>query len=134
MVVKSEIHRGLIKRGYTKLNSTINIIQTAPMQLTVKAGVFTDVQGNNFRLENDIVIDLASDPNFDFQVLITLIHGVNGVDVWLDQFLLDGLHYNASCPNGYTPLIVLAGYESFIIPKNTTSLDNIDIFVLKVID
>lgn len=41
MTIQSNAHKGLIYAGNTLLASTIAIVQTAPMQLTVKAGSFT---------------------------------------------------------------------------------------------
>lgn len=40
-MITSVVHRGLIYAGDTLLSSSIDVVQTGPMQLTVRAGSFT---------------------------------------------------------------------------------------------
>jgi len=135
-MIKSERHLGLIKRGSTKLDLTINVEQTAPMQLTITKGQYTDVQGNLFSLENDVVLDFVADTVYAKNIAIALVkHTVSGsVEVWVDEVLRDGDHSTADPPAGYEVLTHLVGYGWFTIPPNTTDLSSIDIYCMKVIE
>lgn len=135
-MIKSKRFMGLIKRGTTKLNLTIRIEQTAPMQLTVRKGDYIDVQGNKFTLANDVVLDFTADFNYEKGITISLVKNktTKKVDVWVDEVVQDELHLPANVPTDYEVLLVLVGAGWFIIPPNTANLTDIDIYCMKVIE
>jgi len=107
-MIKSEIYKGLIYAGATQLACTIVIEQTAPMQLTVKAGVFTHTDGKQWTLSNDIVFNLVADTDYATRVEIEIgdIEGV--VDVWCGTCVQDGVE-EFNIPEGWNsghPLVI----------------------------
>jgi len=135
-MIKSEVHKGLIKRGLTKLNLTINIEQTGPMSLTVLAGTYTDVGGSTFALTEDIVLNFVADGEYKKDVTVSLVKNkaTEEVEIWMDEVLGDGLHAPADIPIEHELLLQLVGHGWFIIPPNTTDLSSIDIYCMKVIE
>ena len=135
-MIKSELHKGLIKKGITQLGLTIILEQTDPMELTVRSGNYVGVDGDVFTLSSDVVLNFTSDPDFEKSVLIALVRetSTGDVDVWVDEVVQDGVHvHDETSPPGYGVIDYLVRGTWFRIPPNTSNLDDCDIFMLKVI-
>ena len=129
-MIKSQIYRGKIYAGATKLACTILVEQTARMQFTVRSGTFTHTNGDSWILASDAVFNLASNPTFANECKIEIGDIAGVVDVWCGTKLLDGIEED-NPPTGWNTGHVLA--FTFTIPPGTTNLSGIDIFVLDVL-
>jgi len=126
MVVKSRIGQGLQRRGNTKIDSNILIEKTGPMQITVRAGTYTDVLGVDYELKNDKVINLEAGTN-NFVALI--YNPTTGeLDVW------HATDPTAEPPVGFKLLQVLIGWGWFVIPPGTTDIAGVPLHCSTWID
>jgi len=132
-MIKSEVHKGLIRRGATKLDLTIEVEQTAPMQLTVRKGTYTNVSGDAYELRKDVALDFIGDVDKTITVSLVLKTSSGEVDIWVDEVPMDGLHLPADTPSGYQVLIELIGASWFILPTGCADLSQIDIYTMQVI-
>jgi hypothetical protein len=132
VTIKSEVYQGKIYAGATQLSCTIVVEQTAPMQLTVRSGVFTHTNGTTWTLESDAVFNLVSSPSYPTEVKIEIgdIQPDGIMDVW----------YGTCVRNGIDDFDVPAGWHTghplvfnFSIPAGCTDLTPLDIFVLTVL-
>ena len=134
-MVKSILGRGKIFSGNTPLASSITVIQSAAMQLTVRAGSFTTT-GDKRRgiapqthvLVTDRVIPIVADAieSKVYRVELGLDNGA--VDVLAQaRFESDGWQ---PYPQGWQTIHPLV--FDFVVPPNTVSLDAIDIYILTV--
>lgn len=129
-MITSAVFRGLIHAGRTPLASTIRVEQTAPLELTVRAGIFTATDGMTFTLENDRVLVLAPERTSPRQYEAELgINATGDVDVWLR--MREG--------GGAFPMPPLTGWRTLTIlvclvtvPPGTADLAPITINVLDV--
>jgi len=124
--VISKISKGLQRKGITSINSTILIEKTGVMQITIRAGRFTDVQSENFDLLADKVIDLVADTNNFVALVYNPVTG--GVAVW---HTIDG---DADPPPGFKLLQTLIGWGWFIIPVGTTDIADVPLYCFTWID
>lgn len=125
-MIKSEMYRGKIFAGDTKLANTIRVEQTAPMQLTFRAGTFTHTDGQQWALDSDVSVDLMSDANYPTMCQIEIGVLAGTVNVWCGLQRMDGVE-EMNPPAGWIGhLLVLP----FIIPPGATSLP--DIYVITV--
>ena len=115
---KSKIWKGLQRRGNTKIDSNIFIEKTAPMQITVKKGIYIDVIGGEYILSQDKVISLTD--NTDNFIALIYNPATNDINVWHTT------DYEALPPSGYFVLQVLVGWNWFIIPKGITDIRSLD--------
>jgi len=126
MVVKSGIHRGLQRRGNTQIDSDISIEKTGAMEVTVRAGTFVDVNGEEFTLTSDTPISLsAGTDNF-----VALIHnpGTGETRVW------HATDPDAEPPAGFKLLQTLVGWRWFVIPAGTTDIADVPLHTFTWID
>ena len=135
MTIKSEIYRGKIYAGTTKLNCSINIEQTAPLQLTISTGTFTHTNGVSWRLEADQVFDITPDAVYPTECKIEIgdsrvgdVYGV--VDVLCATRLLDGIEEFDTPPDWKTGHVLAF---PFVVPAGCMNLSAVDIFVLTVL-
>ena len=135
-MIKSEVGKGLISRGTTKLDLSIVIEQTGPMQLTVRKGAYTETDGTVSALLQDQILSFNADANFSKSVTISLVKNISSgaVDVWVDEVLQDGLTMPGDPPSGYQVIMNLVGGGWFIIPAGCVDLSNVDIYCFKVIN
>ncbi len=129
-MIKSQIYHGKIYAGATKLASTIRIEQTAPMQLTARAGTVTHTDGRAWTLANDAVFSLAADAMYPTECKIEIGDIASADNVWCATRLVDGVE-EMNSPTGWNMGHVLV--FPFVIPPNATDLSNVDIFVLTVL-
>lgn len=128
-MLKSEISRGLIYSGSTPFNSSLRVEQTGPLQLTVRKGTFTWVDGTEVILKEDQVADLNPHPTYPKEAELDLIHSASGeVDVLLRTRLLDGPWPEA--PEGWE--LVHALVFPFGLPPACADLAPLSMYVLKV--
>ncbi len=129
-MLKSEIHNGKIYAGETQLACTIRIEQTAPMQLTVRAGTFTHTDGRAWTLAGDAVFDLAADATYPTECKIEMGDVAGVANVWCATRLVDGVEeFNPHV--GWNTGHTLA--FPFAIPPGAIDLSGIEIFVLQVL-
>ena len=134
-MTKSEIFRGKIYAGETFLACSINITQTAPMQLTIRAGTFTHTDGVSWRLEADQVFDITPDAVYPTECKIEIGDGKVGdvygvVDVLCASRLLDGIEKFDTPPDWFTGHVLAF---PFTVPAGCVDLADVDIFVLTVL-
>ena len=130
MSIKSEVYRGKIYAGATKLACSINIEQTAPMQLTVSTGSFIHTDGRTWDTSAPAVFDIAPDTTYTTECKIE-IGDINGVtDIWCASKLLDGIE-EFDTPPGWNSGHHLA--FPFVVPAACVDLGAVDIFVLSVL-
>jgi len=72
MAILSKIHQGLQRPGRTRLDSSILVEQTGPMEITVRAGDWVAENGDVFTLLSDQVHAIPSDPDYDTFIVIEL--------------------------------------------------------------
>lgn len=129
-MMRSEITRGKIEIGATQLASTITVIQTAPLQLTVKEGTFTHTDGRAWILANDAIFSFTTDAVYPIECKIEIGYIAGMANVWCGTRLLDGIE-EMNPPLGWNTGHVLI--FPFVISPNTTDLSAVDIFVLTVV-
>jgi len=117
---------GLQRKGATKLDSTLKIEKTGPMEITVRAGTYTDALGENYTLASDKVIALTADTNNFVALIYNPDTGV--LDVW---HTTDPL---AEPPAGFKLLQTLIGWGWFVIPAGTTDIANVPLYCFTWID
>jgi len=122
-MIRSKIHKGLQRRGNTEIDSSIQLEQTGPMELTARAGKFVNVQGNVYALPSDSVISLTSttDKKYVSAWLTTTDGETLQVETReLTQSQMDA-DESASALDG-KPIERLLGWDWCIIPANASSL------------
>lgn len=125
-MIKSEMFRGLIYAGETLLASTIQVEQTGPMQLRVKAGSFTTTDGSILELAEDQILDL--EPSMVSRQVSLILGLYNGsVNLLLNEQLYGFEERHPPEEWRSTQILVLP----FSIPAGATELP--DIFVLSVL-
>lgn len=132
MTIKSDVYKGKIYSGSTRLASTIAVEQTGLMQLTVKSGVFTHTNGDTWTLASDAVFNLTSSPDYPTGVKIEIgdIEPDGVMDVWCGTCVQDGVD-EFDIPAGWR--VGHALVFNFSIPAGCTDITPIDIFVLTVL-
>ena len=131
-MIKSEIGRGLVYGGDTPYTSTIAVVQSGPMQLTVKAGQLTDGGGTVHVLGSDAVFNLVPDATYPMVIQVLLVQDSTGAVGTLLQTRRIGADPDfAALPTGDTLIdrIILDRLESQI-PAGATSIDSVDFYVL----
>lgn len=145
-MIKSLVGRGLIYAGDTLLALSIEVEQTGPMQITVRAGSFTstgqrrkDRNGNwlaweeeskTYTLLTDQILNLTADLTFPKDYDIDLISDGTKNDVLVRSRLQDGIEEFAPYPAGWKQAHDLI--LPFTIPAGMIDLANVDIFVWTV--
>ena len=125
-MIRSKIQKGLQRKGNTKTDSTILIEETGAMQITVRAGRFTDTLGESFDLLTDRTVDLTAGTN-NFLALV-YNPSTKVTDVW------HATDPEAQPPIGFKELQMLIGWGWFIIPLGTTDIANIPLYCFTWID
>jgi len=134
VVFRSRIFRGLQRRGKTKIDSNILIEKTGPMQVTVRAGKYTDVLGADF------ILNLKEDKTFNLlpgtNNFIALIYNPNNKElcVWHTYRRLDSREPAIPMPEGFKMLQVLVGWGWLVIPEGCTNINNIPSYCFTWID
>jgi hypothetical protein len=128
-MLTSALYRGLVYTGTTKLACTIRVEQTAPLALTVRAGLFTHPNGTVYRLPADVAIPvlpghryavwLAADGDSPDAVVVIGAWGPGERDVLTLARTITLL----------TPLVL-----AFTVPTDATALDALEINVFDVAD
>jgi len=122
-MIRSKIHKGLQRRGITRIDSSIRMEQTGSMELTVRAGEFVDVQGNVFVLPEDksISFEPAAEKKYT-SAWLTTADGKT-LDVETRELTQSQLDSGESAPAlaGKSVVRVL-GWDWCIIPPNASSL------------
>jgi hypothetical protein len=131
MPILSELYRGLVYAGATPLSSTLVVEQTGPMQITIRAGEFTYVDGRTCHQDADTVIDLVSDPVFPCAYKVDLGFVFGQPHAWWSSRRLD--------PDNPAEFEEPPGWElldhfiyEFVVPAGAVSLDGVPIVVLTV--
>ena len=128
-MITSAVHRGLIYSGQTPLASTIRVEQTAAMQLTVRAGLYTGTDGVPVTLATDQVFTLSADPTAVKQYEGELgIDAAGVVEVLLRSRILPDRY--PPVPDGWRTISVLIC--TVTLPPGTIRLDEIPIHVLTI--
>jgi len=128
MAIRSRIHRGLQRRGATKIDSDILVEQTGDMQITVRAGTFVDVQGNEFVLTDDAVFDLTSAAEtkyIQFWLTNPSNPAVDKLEI-LQSELNAGEQWKGTISGQRIIRLVMAGW--LVIPANVTFLPDFHCF------
>lgn len=147
MAIKSETGRGLIYAGDTPLAISIVIEHTGPMQLTVRAGSFTNTgqrrkdklgewlpwieEPQTYTLVADQVLNLTSDLNFAKHYDIDLVSDGVTTDILIRSQLDDGIEEWSPYPVGWKQAHDLI--LPFTVPAGTADLANVDIYVWTVL-
>jgi len=122
-MIRSKVHKGLQRRGNTRIDSSILLEQTGPMELAVRAGEFVDVQGNVYALPSDSVISLTS--TTDKKYVSAWLTTTDGKTLQVETRELTQAQLNAgeaaSALNG-EPVERLLGWDWCIISANASSL------------
>jgi len=126
LTVKSKIFKGLQRRGKTHIDSTIKIEKTGPMEITVRAGTFTDVNGETFTLTSDKVITLTDGTDNYVALIYNPDTGV--VDIWHTT------EPEPTLPSGFKLIQPLIRWGWFVIPTGTTDIANIPLYCMTWID
>lgn len=122
-MIRSKIHRGLQRRGNTKVDSDILLDQTGDMQLTVRAGTFVDAEGKEYTINSDTVYDLSSDPNYDKEVFIGLRNPSNPTVYKLEAAPPEN---ESDRPDDHIHLLV--GWKWLVIPAGASALPDFHTF------
>lgn len=136
-MIKSELRQGLIYAGATRLALSIAVEQTGPMQLTVRAGAYTETNGNTFRLAEDTIFNLTSDSASKKYYRIQLGVRADGSVGVIARSRLSTDPYPRN-PIGWQRLLSLVLYGSseygewgdLLLPPGLSDLASIDIFVI----
>ena len=129
-MITSEIYYGKIHAGATKLACSINIEQTAPMQLTIHAGKFCHTDGKAWTINAAAIFNIASDPTYPTECKIE-IGDIGGVtDVLCASRLLDNTE-EFDIPPGWNSGHVLV--FPFVVPAGCVDLDTVEICILTVL-
>lgn len=116
--VDQELNMGLVGKSATGLG----VSQTAPMTLEVEAGEVTTFQdGVTHALSPAESQVFTADATFPKQVFMALIDDGATVDLWVDEYLDDGLNTRGAIPAGFTLIQALAWFS---IAANETDLIN----------
>jgi len=122
-MIRSRVHKGLQRRGNTKIDSGISLEQTESMELTVKAGEFVDVQGNVYTLSSNSVISLTS--TTDKKYVSAWLTTTDGKTLQVETRELTQAQLNAGegapALNGRS-VERLLGWDWCVIPANASSL------------
>jgi hypothetical protein len=128
-MLKSELYKGQIYAGATKLACTLSLVQNGPLQITIGKGVFTHTNGSQFTLNQNEILDFVVDATATKFYQALLVRKGTSVDVaLLSRF--EGGEY-PQLVDGWQlvhPLIF-----EFALPPGTIDLSGIDIYHLSVL-
>ena len=106
--------------------SGLAVSKTAAMTLQVAPGSAEDYRtATTYTLSSAQSHVFTSDVTYKKRAQISLVDNGSITDIWVDEYLLDGLEEPAYPPAGYSVIQALAWFE---IPIGETDLDNATIY------